>query len=429
MLENWNKGLAASVLGASILLTACGGGGSGGGSSSSGGAEPSSYSGVEGPLDAVQEPLSNQVFSQLSGATAGTPIAGAVDCLDQVVVEDVIDVLDSLVAVVDPASLSDPEAAFMLATTNAQAAAGELFNDLPNLLASLVGASDCSGSGGQVSGNPLAGTPLADLGSAFESIFANGGGGDGSPLDLHQLADLLEMLSEAVADNVPAEVAEAPVLGGALTTLEMAFSDLAFTVNAVLDQDSNASAEGVSSTLDNLLTNVLTNVLPVRFIEEQAGQEGLFTAPIESGLAQVTGQVDSGLASALLPLFDGLQTLVSAINDGLAGNLGGSGGGAGPTGTPLDAILAPLTQLGSTLGAGGGGDGLTGTPLDLLLNPIVGAIEGGGAGACPLSGTPLNPVCDVVETLLGTLSGNANADPVSALLGLVNNLVSSLIPG
>lgn len=58
-----NKFNRAGLLGlsAAVLLTACGGGG-GGGSSSGGSSEQATYQGVEGPLDMVQEPLSEQVL-------------------------------------------------------------------------------------------------------------------------------------------------------------------------------------------------------------------------------------------------------------------------------------------------------------------------------------------------------------------------------
>ncbi|MBD2858047.1 hypothetical protein IB286_03435 [Spongiibacter sp. KMU-158] len=402
-----NKGLAASVLGASVFLTACGGGGG-----SSSGGSPSTYSGVSGPLDAVQEPLSTQVLSPLGDALSGTPLEGTVSCLDQVVVQDVVDVLDAVLGA---------------STDGIQLAATELTSDLPNLLASLVGASDCSGSG-SASGNPLAGTPLADLGSAFDSILGNYGGSADSPLDLAQLADLLEMLSAAIADNVPAEVAEAPVLGGALSTLETALADLAVTLDEVLLQDGYGTSEAVTTTLENLLNNVFINILPVAFIEEQSGQQGLFSAPIQSGVADLTTQLDSALSTVVPPLFEALGTLVDTLNGALSGNLGG--GTADPNFGDLSAIMTPLTQLGDLLAAGGSGSGstggLTGTPLDLLLAPLADAIETGGVGSCPLSSTPLNPVCGVVDSLLSTLSLNPGTDPVSALLGLVNNLLSSL---
>ncbi|WP_204995124.1 hypothetical protein, partial [Spongiibacter marinus] len=56
-----NKFNRAGLLGlsAAVLLTACGGGG---GSSSGGSSEQATYQGVEGPLDMVQEPLSEQVL-------------------------------------------------------------------------------------------------------------------------------------------------------------------------------------------------------------------------------------------------------------------------------------------------------------------------------------------------------------------------------
>ena len=120
-LNNEKIGRSALLgLSAGLLLTACGGGGGGGGSSS-GGIEPAVYQGVAGPLDAVQEPLSTQVLSPLGDAAAGTPLEGAVSCVDQVVVQDTIDVLDSILGAVDPTSMNDPQMAFMAAAANIQA--------------------------------------------------------------------------------------------------------------------------------------------------------------------------------------------------------------------------------------------------------------------------------------------------------------------
>ena len=62
LLDKISKGIAPSVLSACLLLTGCGGGSGGGG-----GGEASNFQGVEGPLDTLQEPLSNQVLGGLSG--------------------------------------------------------------------------------------------------------------------------------------------------------------------------------------------------------------------------------------------------------------------------------------------------------------------------------------------------------------------------
>ena len=152
-----NKFNRAGLLGlsAAVLLTACGGGG-GGGSSSGGSGEQATYQGVEGPLDMVQEPLSEQVLGQIASAAAGTPLEGAVQCVDQVVVQDTVDILDSILAAVNPDSINDPQQAFADAATNAQLAVTELLSDLPVLLTSLAGQGDCTGpSGAPMGSNPL----------------------------------------------------------------------------------------------------------------------------------------------------------------------------------------------------------------------------------------------------------------------------------
>lgn len=457
-LNNYNFGRSALLgLGAGLLLTACGGGGGG---SSSGGGETAAYQGVAGPLDAVQEPLSTQVLTPLSEAAAGTPLEGAVSCVDQVVVQDTIDVLDSILGAIDPSSMNDPQVAFMAAASNIQAALNELLTDLPTLLTSLVGQGDCTGTGsggGLADGtNPLAGTPLAALGDALAPLFAAGsgfgggfGGEGGQTLDLTVLQALTSQLAAAFNEglsNLPAEVADAPVLGGLLVTLQSTFNDLNTTVAALDAGDGAATANAIAGTLDNLLSNLLINVVPVGFIEEQAGQGGVFSSQIEAGIAAITSQLGSGLGAVLDPAFDALfgsatEQLIGALNmlltplgEAITGGLSSGGGsGAGPTGTPLDVLLAPLAGLAEALtgGFGGGSEGgLTGTPLDLLLDPLAallgGAGGGGDAGSCPLNGTPLSALCDLVTQFQDQVAGGGNSSNI--LTDLIGSILGILIP-
>ena len=96
-----NKGLLALTFSASLALTGCGGGGGGGSSKSGNGGgdgggsnEPltTSYSEVEGPLDAVQQPLSEQVLAPIVAGAAGTPLEGPVSCVTSFVVTDVLEI-------------------------------------------------------------------------------------------------------------------------------------------------------------------------------------------------------------------------------------------------------------------------------------------------------------------------------------------------
>ena len=457
-LNNEKIGRSALLgLSAGLLLTACGGGGGGGGSSS-GGSEPAAYQGVAGPLDAVQEPLSTQVLSPLGDAAAGTPLEGAVSCVDQVVVQDTIDVLDSILGAVDPTSMNDPQMAFMAAAANIQAAVNELLADLPALLTSLAGQGDCSGtgSGGGIAdgNNPLAGTPLAPLGDALAPLFAAGsgfgggfGGEGGQDLDLTSLQALTSQLAAAFNDglsNLPAEVADAPVMGGLLTTLQSTFNDLNSTVAALDSGDGVATANAIAGTLDNLLSNLLVNVVPVGFIEEQAGQGGVFSNQIEGGIAAITEQLGGGLGMVLDPAFEGLfgsateqligglNLLLTPIGEAITGGLSSGGGGAGPTGTPLDALLAPLEGVAAALsgGFGGGGEGgLTGTPLDLILDPLASLLQGGGGeGSCPLSDTPLSSLCDLVTEFESQVASGGGGDLLGTLTGVIESVLGLLIP-
>lgn len=434
----------AGVIGvsAALLLTACGGGG-GGGSSSGGRDEPSTYQGVEGPLDALQEPLSEQVLGQLAAAAAGTPLEGAVQCVDQVVVQDTVDILDSVLAAVNEESINDPQQAFTDAATHVQLALNELLADLPGLLTSLVGQGDCTGPSGAPSGsNPLAGTPLAALGDALAPLLAaggGGGGGDGQTLDLTALQAITGQLASAFNEglsNLPAEVSDAPVLGGLLTTLQTTFNDLDTTIVALDEGSGAATAAAVAVTLDNLLGNVLTEVVPVKLIEEQAGRPGVVSSQVEAGIAQVTSGLSNGLGAvldpafgavfggALDPLVGGVNTLLTPLGDAISGGLSSGGGATGPTGTPLDALLGPLEGVLASLTGGAGGDGLTGTPLDLLLDPIASALSG-GAGACPLASTPLSPLCEVVTTITDGVAGGGN--PLDILDDILGGLLGGLV--
>ena len=444
----------ALVLTTALGLTACGSdssddpapsqsqndngsdGGSAGGGSDGGTNEPVDTNnntvpeGVQGPLDQVQTPLQEEVFGQLVGAAAGTPLEGTLDCAGQAVVIDLIDVLDSIaLALMEGAESQDPAAAIDSAAGNIQFSLEELANDLPGALTALAG-DDCNhgegtdggedgGEGG--SDNPLAGTPLAPLGDALAPVlgqFPSGGGeGGDEDLDLQSLAAVVHELAVAFhggLEMVPAEAKEAPIFGGLLTTLDVALMDLDTTMSHLGVYDGETAAQDLENTLNHLLINVLTQVVPVTFFEEQAGQQGAISGPITDGVNQLTAALgDNLLDAALPPLADALDdqlnvlldpienqllpAILGPIADGIAG-FGGSGGGGGdaggPTGTPLDLILGPLTDALS--GGGGGGAGPTGTPLDLILGPILDAAGGSGA-ACPFAGTPLEPACALFE--------------------------------
>ncbi|CAA0094858.1 hypothetical protein [Zhongshania aliphaticivorans] len=452
-----NKGLLALTFSASLALTGCGGGGGGGGGSSSSGNgggdgggsnEPltTSYSEVEGPLDAVQQPLSEQVLAPIVAGAAGTPLEGPVSCVTSFVVTDVLDVLDSVLANVDPATLSNPAALFGGAAANFQATVTELAADLPIALASLAG-EECTGGGsGGDSSDPLAalaGTPLEPLAQALAPVLAmaNGGGSGEAPSPSVLLAQLSTAFSEGlaaiVAQDPTGQIGGAPVLGGLLTTLEQALGDLSLTAIALEDMDVDATSAALSVTVENLLNGLLIDVVPIGFIEEQSGQGPIVSSQIQSAVASLTGLLGGGFgglpaggfgspADALFgPLSDTfLASLQSALAGGLAG--GGAGSNVGGFGALLE-VLAPLQALLSGGGDAGGDDGLTGTPLDILLSPLMAAIDG-GAGACPLAGTPLDALCSVSNAFTGALAQDGDADLLGVLQGLLGTLLGGLQP-
>lgn len=420
------------------------GGGSGSGSdnggSNDGGDETTRYQGVEGPLDVIQQPLSEQVFGGLASAAEGTPLEASISCLDQVVAQDTVDILDAVLAAVNPESAADPQQAFAAAAENVQLASSELLADLPGLLMSLAGQGDCDGSASPGGENPLAGTPLAPLGEALAPLLNAGGGSGDGDLDLTALTVLTGQLSDAFEEglsNLPEEVMSAPVLGGALTTLSVTFADLDNTVVALDSGNGVLTAFRVSQTVEHLLKNVLTGIVPVTFIEEQAGQQGVVSDQINSGVEALSSQLLGGLAVVLAPTFDqlfggaaaqlfaGVNTILTPLGDVLSDSVNGGGSGAGPTGTPLDALLAPLEALAAALQGGGSDGGLTGTPLDLLLDPIASALSGGG---CPLEGTPLAVLCSAVDQFQSAVSQQPGADPLALLTDTLKGLLGGLIP-
>lgn len=440
------KSMFAFVVVLSLFVTACGGSnksggspgtsgdnGSGSGSGSGGGSEPSTgseYMNVEGPLDAAQGPLSDQVFGQLVGAAAGTPMEGVLLCFDQLLVKDTLDVLDTILNQADPAAFDDPQTAFTGAAEEVQASLTEFAADLQATMTSLASGGDCSGTatpGAGTGENPLAGTPLEPLGAALAPVLAAGSGGG----DIDSAASFVAALSSAYNDGLATiaaqdptgQVLESPVLGGLLQTLKVALEDMTVTVAAAEASDAGAATVAASDTLANLLKNVTLRVVPVLFIEEQSGQGPVVSAQIESAIDQFAGAFSGGLPGAgdggsdptaifadaaeqFFAAFAGtpLEPILAQLTAGLAGD-GGSGGGAGPTGTPLDAVLEPVLSLLETLAAAGsGGDstGPTGTPLDIILGPLAAAAgggSGGGESSCPLAGTPLEPLCAVTDAV------------------------------
>lgn len=405
--------LFLSAITATFALTACGGGG-GSDITGGGGGAAMAYR-VAGPLDAVQQPVSDQVFAQLIGATNGTPLSPVLVCANDAVTFDALDIADALAVALQTAAATQNPAALTGAADSASKSVNQLASDLQGLVNALSGSGGC-GSNGQPSGsqigtNPLAGTPLAPIGAALEPVLAQiksaGIGGGSTPsLSLSQVASLIAQLNGAFQSGVaqiPAPAANAPVVGAVLQTIKQALADLSVTANAASGGSSAATKTAMQNLLDRALVNVLTQIVPLAMVETQAGKPGLLTTPISNGAAQVSqtlatglgtvtdavlkANLGSGTGALINPLdSDVLDTLLAQITSALNGV--GGGGIPATTGTPLDPAINALTHL---LGPVGG----PGNPVTSLLSQILGVVQG-GAGTCPLAGTPLAVLCSVL---------------------------------
>lgn len=434
--------LAPIVL-ATSFVAACGGG-SGGGSNNATAAD-STKNEVAGPLDAIQQPLSEQVIGALAGAAEGTPLAPVLHCVDEAVVTDLIDVVDSIALAAEQSASGDPAAAFEAAAGNIQASLTGFADNMVALLTSLGGGPGCTeggaGNGGDAGGSsggpfPSTGTPLDVLIEALNgAIPSSGGDAGGEPSDV-DLTDVGTFVSNLVAafDNgyamlqqqAPAEALSAPVVSGVIALLHDAVNDLDSLVTEVTAYQGQASADEAENLLNNLLNNVLLGVVPVLAFEEMSGQTGVVSDQVSGGVDQLTSAIGEGLGMLLVPVLeDGLDDAASVVLDpvenqlihAIFGPINGAGGGdaGGPTDTPIDALLGALTGL-----SGGSGAGPTGTPLDILLTPLINGAE---------SGDPVTLVLGLVNGVLSALSPTLGSVAYEASSGSLNPVLSPVAGG
>lgn len=396
-----HKSPIAAIVGAGLLLSACGGGG--GGSTPQPTPPPTGadtdyivVARVAGPLDTVQSQVSNGVFGPLAEAAAGTPLEGLIRCADETVTYNVLDLGDTVLAQLQATLLSgggtplNPDPAALTASL------GSLAANLTQLLESLGGfgegctadvfALDRMASGG----NPLEGTPLAPLGAALAPVLGqiatvvNNSDKTGQDLQLTTVAAAISQLNLALQSGlaqVPAEAYEAPVAGAALTTLSSALDDTTALLEAVLAYDGAATGTGVQVLLENTLVNLLTGVVPVRDFEELAGQPGLISGQVEAGAAQLAALLGQTVGTVTTPvLANTLGGALSPLLDPIENDL-------------LPALLGPLSDALAGVGSGGGSNPLAPVLgiVQTVIGTLVGGIGGGGGsgGDCPFAGLPL----------------------------------------
>ena len=387
--------LVSAAAAGTLLLAACGGGSGGGNGAPNPNPNPGGGGGSDvttravGPLDPVQEQISSGVFSPLSGAVGGTPLEGVVTCANELITYEVLDIVDLLAGSLQGAANPQDLSGLPLAPEALVGRVRAVAFDLTQLLLSLANqGSGCLTAGNSVSNsgaalglltgtdNPLAGTPLAPLGSILGPALGNflqatGGATPSDDLQLSTVADLYAQLNTALQTalaQVPEQALEAPVVGGALLTVGGALHDLQSLLYGVTRYQTGATSVALDDLITNTVDNLLTRVIPVRLIEDQAGQSGVISGPITNGAAQLGTQLSTVVAMALDPLNNQV----------------------------LNGLLSPLL------------DPIENTVLPTLLGPIIDAIDGGlpsGTGSGGLANTPLTPVVDLVQGVLGGLLG------------------------
>ena len=397
--------LLSASLAAAVFTAGCGGSGSSGSGSTPPPPDPTPTPTptdvkVDGPLDAVQTPLSETVLAQLRDAVAGTPLEAIVASADQIIVQDLLDIVDALALGLQSAATSGNPAAIAGSATDVQVQVFQLVEHLRELL-DVLAAGTGGAPGAGVGGNPLAGTPLEALGTALLPILSPASSlldpANGTDLQLTQLAEVVALINQqlqAGLAQIPAEATSAPVVGGVFSTLSTTLTDVTALIGAAATYNGANTTAQIQNTVDNLLVNVLTEVLPLRFLEEQSGNPGALTGQIEGGVAQVSAVLGDGLGQVLTPVLEQLlggaltpvldpienavlPTVLTPIIDALSGGVpGGIGGGFG------------ATELGSLLGVVG--TVLAATPLGDLLGTILGPL------LCLFEGTPLAFLCDAL---------------------------------
>jgi len=288
-------------------------------------------SGIEGPLDAAQCTLSEEVFGALIANIPDQipeqlPLVQLLTCVDNTVSLRALDLVDALSASADPSSLTDPANAPLVAAIT------DLLGSVGGLLVSAAGQNDGSCqldlAGGGLPGGD-AGIPGADSIPGLDQLMAllGGAGGGDTPIDPAQLAaiaDGLGLLSEQLRD-ASGSTDVIPLVPTVLSLVADLVDDLGEVLN-----DPTAAPDSLQLLVANLANNL------------QAIPESLLAL---GGTPSLPGGGDSNPFASIPLLGDILGPLLA-----LGGDFGGSPEGdsnplAGTPLAPLGALLSPLFAL------------------------------------------------------------------------------------
>lgn len=422
-----NKLLLAGLASSSLLLTACGG--SNGVSSNSTSPTPTSspnptatptptpttaptptptpaptsgVTKVEGPLDPVQDDVVDGIVVGQLGSEMPAPVDGAVACA-ALSLNYLIDAPDAILAGAEGlASGADPFAAFNSSAADVQASLERFAGSLQASLTDLVNRGECSTDQDTApqAGNPLAGTPLASVGTAIQALVTSFTTDDGQDPNLTSIsgvvAPALAALAVEMGAAIPAEVSNTPVLGGVFSTIETAVTDTADLLVSFGAYDSAATTADAQMLINNLLTGLLIDTLPVGEIDPAVETQ------LQTGIATLTSTLGNGLGRVVTPLFNsGLNGVASPLVDPAEGLLAGILG----AGNPLDGTLAPFAGDASNTDA----DVLLGLLLTAAGGASLDSLITAAGGVVVKSTSPL--------VLLGQLQGVLSSGGLDSILG------------
>lgn len=381
---------------------------------------------VSGPLDPVQDQVVTGVVSNEIASQLPEPLSGSVMCAADAL-NHLVDGPDAILAAAEGlATGADPFAAFNSAQADVQGAMERFAAQLQHTLVALAdrGSCDPNDAGTAASTNPLGGTPLAPVGTALQDLIVTLEETGEDP----NLTSVTSLLAPALTDlsvalsAVPAEVQNAPVLGGVFATIVDALDDLAAVLPAVGNYEGDNTAAGIATLTENLLGNVLTGVLPVADIDAATGQN--FSAEIQAVIASVTNELGSGIGQVVTPLFNqGLNGALSPVLDPAEGLLAVI---LNPSALDPETLLYVVTStdgsaLEGILGGAAGDGNVVADPLDTLL-AVLTAQQGGLSIDDLLEGSGLVPGSTLVN--LAALTGDAGSVGLDGLLGDLSGYVT-----
>lgn len=348
---------------------------------------------VEGPLDPVQDEVVDGIVVGELASQLPAPLDSTVACL-AASLNYLVDAPDAVLAgALGLAEGADPYDAFNSSAADAQASLERFAASLQATFVNLVDRGDCSADADTTaqSGNPLTGTPLEDIGAALAAVITAVQGEEGEDPNLTSLSDVvapaLVALAAEIGASLPAEVSNAPVVGGLVATVEQSVFDIAALLVSVSDYDAVATTADAQDLIDNLLSGLLVDTLPLGEVDPAV------EAQMVAAINTLSSTLGDGVGQIVTPLFnEGLNGVASPLLDPVEGLLAG----ILAEGNPLDGVLAIF-----------GGDALN-TDADSLFGLILSTA----------AGTPL-------QNLIVAAGGTAtNSDSPLALLGSLQTVLA-----